>query len=396
LGVKAAFGSLRRGNGHFGVGKEIRIMTTDEKRRITRRGFFEFGSGVTTTAGLLARTSSAQDLPRKTKADAGKTEEVSMIGKIAMEEHFALPDAADADYTRPPAPEFRNQMLDIGDLRLAEMDRGGVELCILSHAAPGPQGIPNTSEAIATSRRWNDYLAGQIAKHPKRLKGFAVLPMQDAQAAAQELTRCVKELGFCGALVNGFSQIGVPDSAVYYDLPQYRPFWATVQRLDVPFYLHPRGLLPSRLQIYEGHPWLAGSAWGWAVETSTHALRMIGSGLFDEYPNLKVILGHLGEGLPFNIWRADHRISKNGLKTKAKLSMSHYLRENFYFTTSGNFRTQTLVDVMSEVGVDRVLYSVDYPYEDMAEATQWFDNVPISEPDRVKIAHRNARQLFHL
>jgi len=122
----------------------------------------------------------------------------------------------------------------------------------------------------------------------------------------------------------------------------------------------------------------------------------MGSGLFDEFPRLKLILGHLGEGLPFQIWRVDHRISKNGFRTKANLSMSQYFRENFYFTTSGIFRTQALTDVILEAGADRVLYSVDYPYEDMAEATEWFDQAPISETDRLKIAHGNARLMFHL
>jgi len=284
----------------------------------------------------------------------------------------------------------------LGSGRIAEMDRGAVELCIISLVSPGIQAIPSISQAIAMSRRSNDYLAEHIAKYPRRLKGFAALPLQDPQAAAQELTRCVKELGFCGALVNGFSQIGEVDSAVFYDLPQYRPFWATVQQLDVPFYLHPRAPLASRQQAYEGHPWFVGSAWGFAVETSIHALRLMGSGLFDEYPKLKVILGHLGEGLPFNIWRVDHRISRLALRTKAKLSMGQYLRENFYITTSGNFRTQALTDVMLEVGADRVLYSVDYPFEDMAEATDWFDHAAISEPDRLKIARSNAQKLFHL
>ena len=220
--------------------------------------------------------------------------------------------------------------------------------------------------------------------------------MQDPQAAAQELTRCVKELGFCGALVDGFSQIGEADSAVYYDLPQYRPFWATVQQLDVPFYLHPRAPLATRQQAYEGHPWLVAQAWGFTAETAIHALRLMGSGLFDEYPKLKVILGHLGEGLPFNIWRVDHSISRMTFGTKANLSMGQYLRENFYITTSGNFRTQALTDVMLEVGADRVMYSVDYPFEDMADAADWFDKAAISEPDRLKIARSNAQKVFHL
>jgi 2,3-dihydroxybenzoate decarboxylase len=154
--------------------------------------------------------------------------------------------------------------------------------------------------------------------------------------------------------------------------------------------------LATRQQAYEGHAWIAGSAWGFAVETSIHALRLMGSGLFDEYPKLKVIIGHLGEGLPFGIWRVDHRISRTSVRPKAKLPIAHYLRENFYITTSGAFRTQALIDVITEVGADRVLYSVDYPYEDMGEAAEWFDNAPISEPDRLKIACGNARQLFHL
>ena len=328
-------------------------------------------------------------------------------GKIALEEHFVLPESLAMAHGPGSAPDyaasvaqtsetFRIQIQDIGRGRIAEMDRGGVELCMLSLGAPGIQAIPNLSQAIAASRRANDYLAEQVAKFPKRFKGFAALPLQDPHAAAQELTRCVRELGFCGVLVNGFSQVGEADSAVFYDLPQYRPFWATVQQLEVPFYLHPRSPLPTRQQAYEGHPWLAGSAWGFAVETSIHALRLMGSGLFDEYPGLQVILGHLGEGLPFNIWRVDHRISKLPQGTRAKLPLAHYLRENFYITTSGNFRTQTLTNVISEVGVDRVLYSVDYPFEEMTEAADWLDHAAINEVDRRKIGRINAQKLFHL
>ena len=372
-------------------------MTMNQNGRITRRGFFELSSKASATTGMLAGAAAAQNpSDSNKKVDVDKRGSALVTGKIALEEHFALPGAIDDSYAFLPTTESRFQLQDMGSGRIAEMDRGGVELCILSHVEPVIQALPNASEAIAMSRRSNDYLAEHITKYPKRLKGFAALPMQDPQAAAQELTRCVKELGFCGALVLGFSQIGDVDSAVFYDLPQYRPFWATVQQLDVPFYLHPRFPLATRLQAYEGHQWLAGSTWAFAVDTATHALRLMGSGLFDEYPKLRVILGHLGEGLPFQIWRVDHRLSRLGLRTKGRLSMSQYLRENFYVTTSGNFRTQALTDVILEVGADRVLYSVDHPYEDMGEAAEWFDHAPISEPDRVKIAHGNARQLFHL
>jgi 2,3-dihydroxybenzoate decarboxylase len=331
------------------------------------------------------------------KAQGDKTDSMPTPGKIALEEHFVSSETMDASYGAAGSPEFRLQLEEIGSGRIAEMDRGGVELCILSLVGPGIQAIPDIRQAIGVARRANDHLAEHIAKHPKRFRGFAALPLQDPQAASQELTRCVKELGFCGALVNGFSQIGEVDSAAFYDLPQYRPFWATVQQLDVPFYLHPRSPLPTHQHAYEGHPWLTGSIWGFAAETSIHALRLMGSGLFDEYPKLKVILGHLGEGLPCSIWRIDNRISRTlASRPKAKLPIGQYLRENFYITTSGNFRTQTLTEVMLEVGADRNLYSVDYPFEDTALAASWFDHAAISESDRSKIARTNAWQLFRL
>jgi len=330
-------------------------------------------------------------------ADRAKPVERQRADKIALEEHFVLAESIDTSYAvRDLPPEIRHKILDLGSGRIAEMDRGGIDICILSLAAPGVQGVPNIKQAVAQARRTNDCLAENLARNPRRLKGLATLPLQDPEAAAQELTRCVKDLGFCGALVNGFSQIGDADSAVYYDSPQYRPFWATVEALDVPFYLHPRDPLASRQQYYEGYPWLAGSPWGFAVETSIHALRLMASGLFDEYPKLKVIIGHLGEGLPFGIWRVDHRISRGGCTLRAKLPLGHYLRENFYITTSGNFRTQALTNVILEVGADRILYSVDYPFEDMVEAKDWFDSAPISQSDRMKIARTNAQKLFRL
>jgi predicted TIM-barrel fold metal-dependent hydrolase len=151
---------------------------------------------------------------------------------------------------------------------------------------------------------------------------------------------------------------------------------------------------PRASKSYEGRPWMVGSPWGFAAETSIHALRLMGSGLFDDYPKLRVILGHLGEGLPFGIWRVDHRNSKGTVRPTAKLPLGQYLRENFYITTSGNFRTPALTDVMLEVGADRVLYSVDYPFEDVVESKDWFDQAAISVTDRLKIARTNAQKLF--
>jgi 2,3-dihydroxybenzoate decarboxylase len=370
----------------------------NQQDRVTRREFLEFTSVALATAGLHGDGSAAKAAEMASTADTTQAGSTLTARKIALEEHFVLPENVDTTYAIRdlPTPELRQKVLDVGGGRIAEMDRGGVEISILSHAAVGAQSILDVSQAIVFSRRANDYLAEHIAKYPKRLKGFAVLPMQDPQIAAQELTRCVKELGFCGALVNGFSQFREADSALFYDLPQYRAFWATVQELDVPFYLHPRAPLPTRQQAYEGYPWLSGSPWGFGAETSIHALRLMSSGLFDEYPKLKVILGHLGEGLSFGIWRVDHRISRGSGTPKAKLPMARYLRENFYITTSGNFHTPALTNVILEVGADRVLYSVDYPFEDMIEAKDWFDQASISDSDRMKIASGNAQKLFHL
>lgn len=369
------------------------MIAIRRKGGITRRGFLENSVGALATAGVLAGVDPAA------RGAANNLEPASTLpsGKIALEEHFAVPETLSASFAAQGSPEFQRQIEEIGSVRIAEMDRGGVELCILSLTAPGIQGIPDPAQAVAVARRTNDHLAESIAKYPKRLKGFASLPMQDPQAATEELTRCVKNLGFCGALVNGFSEASTTSSPLFYDLPQYRPFWERVQQLDVPFYLHPRSPLPKQQPAYDGHPWLTGSVWGFAAETSVHALRMMGSGLFDDYPKLKIIVGHLGEGLPCNIWRIDNRVSRTlGARPKAKQAIGHYLRENFYITTSGNFRTQTLTEVVSEMGAEHVLYSVDYPFEDMGLAAEWFDHAGISETEREKIANGNARQLFRL
>ena len=183
-----------------------------------------------------------------------------MQGKIVFEEHMAI--AETLGETRNFAgdsgkwDEFERQILDLGDERLELMDKNGIELAILSNNAPGVQAILDTKEAIEVSKKANDAMADAVSKHPKHYAAFAALPMQDPDAASEELRRCVNEMGFKGAMVNGFTQKDVPDSAIYYDIPEYRSFWATVSELDVPFYLHPRMQISSRAPIYDGHPWL--------------------------------------------------------------------------------------------------------------------------------------------
>lgn len=192
-----------------------------------------------------------------------------MQGKIALEEHFAIPDTLQDSAGFVPDDywkELSARLLDIHEQRLQLMDRHGIEMMLLSLNAPAVQAIPDPKRANDISRRANDFLAEQVAKRPDRFQGLAALPMQDPDLAVRELQRCVKDFGFKGALVNGFSQINDPNSAVYYDLPQYWPFWGEVEKLDVPFYLHPRNPLPSMAQIYEGHPWLLGPTWAFGQE----------------------------------------------------------------------------------------------------------------------------------
>ncbi|QBR02217.1 amidohydrolase family protein [Paraburkholderia pallida] len=322
-----------------------------------------------------------------------------MKDKIALEEHFAIDLTIDQSkgYAPPHVWEMlKSNLLDIEQQRLERMEQGGTAFSILSLNSPGIQGIPDIAESIDVAKRANDVLAEHVARHPSRLGGFAALPMQDPEAAARELERCVKELGFHGFMVNGFSQVGNAEHVVYYDAPQYTDFWANAAALGKPFYMHPRDPLPSREPIYDGFPWLTAATWAFAVETSIHALRLMTSGLFDRNPSLQMILGHLGEGIPFNVWRVDHILQKAPRGLPCQRSVGEYLRENVYVTTSGNFRTQTLLATMLEMGSDRIMYSVDYPFETHDEASQWFDHCSISETDRVKIGRDNARRLFGL
>jgi predicted TIM-barrel fold metal-dependent hydrolase len=322
------------------------------------------------------------------------------IPKITLEDHVAVPGTVDKvpDRFEPEAwQKIRNALLDIHGQLLSDMDAAGIGMTVLSLNCPAIQGIPDKKRAVEAARRANDYLAEQVARNPKRFQAFAALPLQDPDAAAKELVRCVKELGFRGALVNSFSQIDVDDSAVYYDLPQYWDFWGTLESLDVPFYLHPRDPLPSRMTSLDGQPWLRGSVWGFTVDTATHALRLMSSGIFDKYPKLAVILGHLGETLPFLMWRIDNRISMAPRGCPAKKPLGEYFKKNFYVTTSGQFCTQSLIDTLLWLGADRILFSVDHPFESMRVAANWFDNLDtISETDWLKMARGNAERVLKL
>jgi 2,3-dihydroxybenzoate decarboxylase len=275
------------------------------------------------------------------------------------------------------------------------MDRLGIEIAVLSLGSFGIQDVVEPARAVEQARKANDALAETVRAHPTRFAGLAALPMQDPAAAAGELARAVQELGLKGALVNGYSSLGDLETGVYYDDERFLPFWERVEELGVPFYLHPRNPLPNQRRIYEGRTELLGPTWAFAVETGTHALRLLTSGLFDRFPRLTIVLGHLGEFLPFALNRLEQRMSHIP-HVQLEKPATQYLRDNFYITTSGNNHTASLVGVLLELGADRLLFAADYPFEEMADGATWFDSVPISESDRLKIGRTNAQRLFGL
>ncbi len=328
-----------------------------------------------------------------------------MKGKIVLEEHLTTPlnnslwdsSGEAARNGKAYMNDVERKLLDT-EQRIAEMDRCGIDVAILSLTTPGAQSILDTSKAIDFARQTNDHIGKQfVARHPDRFRAFATVALQSPKAAADELERAVTSLGFKGALINGYTNVGNADTAQYLDEAPVLEFWDRVAQLDVPVYLHPREPLPGQRRIYQGYSSLVGSAWGFAQETAAHGIRLMLSGLFDKYPNLTIILGHLGEGLPLTLPRLEHRLrmQQNGQGLgSAKRPVSDYFSRNFYLTTSGHFHTKGLLDAISEIGVDRVLFSVDYPYESMVTASEWFDEALISENDRKKIGRTNALRLF--
>jgi 2,3-dihydroxybenzoate decarboxylase len=329
-----------------------------------------------------------------------------MEGKIALEEHFStelnnhLWDAK-GEEGRNGVAYARDIERRLVDTRacLVEMDRSGIELCILSLTSPGVQGVADRSQALALAREANDHAHRFVKAYPDRLASFAAVPLQDPAAAADELERAVVDLGLKGALVNGYSNLGPGEHVQYLDEEPVREFWARAAKLDVPVYLHPREPLPSQRRVLQGYPELVGSAWGFAYETSSHAVRLMLSGLFDEHPGLKVILGHMGEGLPFMLPRMQHRLDeqREGERgAKAKRRPSYYFSNNFYITTSGHFHTKPLLEGIEQIGVERVLFSVDYPYEQMDVAGRWFDDIRLDNVTKSKVGRENANRLFSL
>lgn len=315
--------------------------------------------------------------------------------KIALEEHFTTPELAKAAVARPTRSDalfadIERRLADFGALRLETMDKAGIDLCVLSVTTPGVQGLKDTSDAIRLARQANDVLAAEVARQPKRYAGFAHLPMQDPAVAAAELERCIRQLGFKGALING--QTG----GQYLDDDRFLPFWERVSALDVPIYLHP-GEMADNPAMFAGRPELNGAVWAWTVDTASHALRLVFAGTFKRFPNLKVILGHMGETLPYLLWRFDSRWACwEGGPLPADQLPSAIIKRHFAITTSGVCDPNALADALAAMGEDAVMFSVDYPYEDTATAAAFIEAAPVSEAVRAKICHGNATRILKL
>jgi predicted TIM-barrel fold metal-dependent hydrolase len=328
------------------------------------------------------------------------------LPKVAVEEHFNFLTAGARgasvdlsqlvkamDYDATWMSRIDERLVEIGPMRLAEMDAAGVDVCVLSHTVPGVQGIVDAAEAVAAARDVNDFLASAVALYPTRFAGFASVPLQDPHAAANELERAMTRLGLKGAMVNGYTNTADGGGA-YLDEPRFLPFWEAAAALRAPVYIHPRPPLEQR--VFEGHAQLLGATWGFAPETAAHALRIVHSGLLDRLPGLTIVLGHLGETLPYFAWRIQHCFEYNPSDKRLERRLQDYLSDNFYVSTSGFFSDQALINAVLTIGADRILFAADYPYETMAPATQWLERAPISEPDRRKIAYGNARTLLNL
>lgn len=319
--------------------------------------------------------------------------------KIAFEEHYLTPSFQDnipAGIKPTDVPRVYRELMEVDERRVAKMDAAGIEYAILSLNSPGIQAELTGVGAIARARLANDELKAVTARHARRLGGFAALPMQDPLAAADELERCVNELGFHGALINSFTNLGDDDTVAFLDEEQYFPFWERAQALDLPVYLHPRNPPLSQQLFYRDRPELLAATWAFLVETSTHALRLITSGLFDRYPKLQICLGHLGEALPFCIWRLTTVYQQKVPNSKLQKDIRGYLASNFHYTTSGFFDTAAMTNVMQQVGADRVLFSTDHPWMEMSAGAAWFDNAQLSDAVKLQVGRENAVKLFRL
>jgi predicted TIM-barrel fold metal-dependent hydrolase len=316
-----------------------------------------------------------------------------MTALIALEEHVLPADPVERVWSTSEAPEaITAKLIDVGDERLRVMDEAGVGMQVLSVVAPGSQQVA-AEHAGDLSRALNDGCAEAVAAHPDRFNALASLPTQDPSAAIAEAKRAITELGFCGVVFNGHTR------GRFLDAPEFDELLGAIAELDVPIYLHPTYPPPEVADVYFGglpEPTaraLGTAAWGWHAETGLHVLRLAATGVFDRHPQLQVVVGHMGENLPFSLMRADAVLS--GYNPHAR-SVADVVREHVHITICGYITTPPLLCALQVFGADRIMFSSDYPFGDPVEHAKFLAEAPISPSDRDKIGYRNAQQLFRL
>ncbi len=314
---------------------------------------------------------------------------------IAIEEHY-MDDAVDEFTGRRGGgtPPIREKLADLGEVRLREMDEAGVDIQVLSHCPPGAQAF-GPDDAAELAKGVNDRLNDVVNGNPDRFAAFATLPTQDPAGSAKELERCVKEYGFKGAMIHGQT------AGKFHDEEEFWPFFAKAAELDVPIYIHPGFPNHQVVDLYYGkykelYPPVVQAGWGFTVETATAAIRLILSGVLDKYPNLKIILGHLGEGLPFLVWRINMAFETMGRPDVPTIRFREKFCEHFWITTSGNFSDPALLCCIQEMGVDRILFSVDWPYVLNKPGTDWMNGLMLNREDKNKILSGNAKSLLKM
>ncbi|KIK65008.1 hypothetical protein GYMLUDRAFT_258541 [Collybiopsis luxurians FD-317 M1] len=351
-------------------------------------------------AATLARSPAPIDARRIQWHDTGK-------GSIALEEAWSVPELG-PNTAAPPlgqtSSELNANLLDIHSQRLAHMDATGIDYMVLSCASPCIQGISDPDAAEQTAISVNNQLAAQISQDQNstgRFGAFAALSMHNASAAAAELKRTVQDLGFLGALVNDYQQSGANnDTLLFYDQPEYDVFWTTVTELDVPVYFHPRvNVAPISTLLYSQAPWLRGAGQEFAVTLSNHILGLCTNGVFDRFPTLKVIVGHMGERIPSDLDRINKEIARQKVVGMPMLrNVSDYFETNIWTTSSGSFNPALLQFHKKEIGLGRIMYSVDYPFEIMENGETFLDELAevLTEEELRKVKRETAIAVLKL
>ena len=304
---------------------------------------------------------------------------------IALEEHFTSPKLRAMRGEKDTA--VQRKLDDLDALRIRDMDEAGIDCQVISENNPATQNL-DAETAVTLARASNDVLHEAVRAHPDRFAGFATLPTPDPKAAADELERAVIKLGFKGAMIMGLTH------GRFMDDRQFRPIFERAAALDVPLYIHPTPPHPAVQEAYfKEYPALAVAPLGFTLETLTHTVRLVVSGLFDEYPTLKIIVGHLGETAPYLMWRTNYLLEE---RMPMPRSFADYYREHFWLTTSGAFSDAALTCAIAEMGVERILFSVDWPFIPNVAGRQWLDAAPVSDQARALIFGANARKLLKI